>query len=128
MSIYITEKSGDKVTGHYLSKKGGRPVVHTFTNCTLDWVKREASLVIANPTVFAAWTLGRELAEGPAPADSYRRILSETEDTLRELYADLLQRTANIESSSNDMHDKIWELSRELRVLASKFGGLKGDE
>ena len=61
-------------------------------------------------------------------ADSYEQILSVAEDTLRELYSDILQRTANIESSSNDMHDKIWELARELRVLSSKFGGLKGGE
>ena len=121
-AIYITEKSGEKVTGHYLSKKGGRRVVHTFTNCTIDWVKREASLVIDNPTVFAA-----KPAEGPAPDDSLKKILSETEDTLRELYSDILQRTSSVESSSK-LRDDIWELASELRVLSSRFGGLKGGE
>jgi hypothetical protein len=121
-AIYITEKSGDKVTGHYLSKKGSSRVVHTFTNCTIDWVKREASLVIDNPTVFAA-----KPAEGPAPDDSLKKILSETEDTLRELYSDILQRTSSVESSSK-LRDDIWELASELRVLSSRFGGLKGGE
>ena len=51
LGIYITEKSGNIVTGHYLSKKGGRSVVHTFTNCTLDWVKAQASEVIHEPVV-----------------------------------------------------------------------------
>lgn len=51
IGIYITEQSGDKVTGHYTSKKGGRIVVHTFTDCTLDWVKAEASRVIHEPVV-----------------------------------------------------------------------------
>ena len=68
--------------------------------------------------------------------DTYKKILSETEDILRELYADLLQRTANVsvtaavrspkDSSSRDIRNEVWELSREIRVLASKFGGLKG--
>tara|TARA_R110000824_G_scaffold61728_1_gene163891 strand:- start:200 stop:421 length:222 start_codon:yes stop_codon:yes gene_type:complete len=66
-------------------------------------------------------------AKAVVQADSYEQILSVAEDTLRELYSDILQRTANVKSSS-DMHDKIWELARELRVLSSKFGGLKGGE
>jgi hypothetical protein len=50
--IYIIEQSGDKVTGHYLSKiEGGRWRVHLFENCTLEWVKREAHLVIHEPTI-----------------------------------------------------------------------------
>jgi len=56
--------------------------------------------------------------------DTHKKIVSETEDTLRELYDALLRRTANTKMSS-DKHDKIWELSRELRALALKFGGLK---
>jgi hypothetical protein len=57
--------------------------------------------------------------------DTHKKIVSETEDTLRELYVALLRRTANNEMSRKN-RNKIWELSREIRVLASKFGGLKG--
>ena len=58
--IYITEQSGDKITGHYLSFKMGRWIVHLFKNCTLGWVKREASLVIDNPVVCTAKPEGGE--------------------------------------------------------------------
>jgi hypothetical protein len=56
--------------------------------------------------------------------DTHKKIVSETEDTLRELYVALLRRTANNEMSRKN-RNKIWELSRELRALALKFGGLK---
>ena len=50
--IYIIEQSGDKVTGHYLSKKGGRGIVHRFYHCTLSAVLVEASRVIDKPWVY----------------------------------------------------------------------------
>jgi hypothetical protein len=43
------------------------------------------------------------------------------------LYSDILQRTSSVESSSK-LRDDIWELASELRVLSSRFGGLKGGE
>ena len=46
------EQSGDKITGHYLSKiEGGRWRVHLFENCTLGWVIEQASHVIHEPTI-----------------------------------------------------------------------------
>jgi hypothetical protein len=50
--IYIIEKSGNNVTGHYLSKRHGRWRVHRFKNCSLEWVIEEAKLVIHEPTVY----------------------------------------------------------------------------
>ena len=50
--IYITKQSGDKVTGHYLSFKRGRWIVHLFTSCHLDWIMEQASHVIHEPAVY----------------------------------------------------------------------------
>tara|TARA_B100000131_G_scaffold309819_1_gene340771 strand:+ start:572 stop:757 length:186 start_codon:yes stop_codon:yes gene_type:complete len=58
--IYIIEKSGDKVTGHYLSKRNGRWRVHRFKNCSLEAVIEEAELVIHEPTVYTLTKRGNQ--------------------------------------------------------------------
>jgi len=50
--IYIIEQSGDRATGHYLSKKGGRWRVHLFKNCSLEKIIENASHVIHEPTIY----------------------------------------------------------------------------
>lgn len=52
-AIYIidTDPAG-KVTGHYISFKGNRRIVHKFTHCRLDLVVEQASEVIHNPTIY----------------------------------------------------------------------------
>ena len=50
--IYILSKSGNKVTGFYLSMRRGRRQVHRFKDCTLEFVLEAAELVIENPQIF----------------------------------------------------------------------------
>ncbi len=71
--IYITRRQCIKdsegqpkrvVTGHYISFRGSRRVVHSFRQCTLSKVIATAKLVIHNPRVFLCeeqenlWMLG----------------------------------------------------------------------
>jgi len=50
--IYIKESAGDKVTGFYVSFQRRGWVVHGFTNCTLAFVKEEATRLIDNPEIY----------------------------------------------------------------------------
>ena len=52
--IYIidTNPVTGKVTGHYISFRGSRRIVHKFTHCRLDWVVEQASEVIHNPPIY----------------------------------------------------------------------------
>tara|TARA_R110000824_G_scaffold379670_1_gene571746 strand:- start:3755 stop:3946 length:192 start_codon:yes stop_codon:yes gene_type:complete len=50
--IYITKRVSDIISGYYLSMKRGKWRVHTFKNCSLEFVIQEASLVIHDPQIF----------------------------------------------------------------------------
>ena len=46
-AIYIFSSSADgKVSGHFLSRRDGRDIVHNFRSCTLPWVIDQAEYVI----------------------------------------------------------------------------------
>lgn len=53
-AIYIISAAGAGagVTGHYISRRGSRQIVHTFSNCRLDLVVERARAVIHNPTIY----------------------------------------------------------------------------
>ena len=50
--VYVVDRDGDKVTGHYISRSRGRFHIHKFTNCTLKSVVEQAGRLIHEPRVY----------------------------------------------------------------------------
>jgi hypothetical protein len=50
--VYITHDHGGKVTGHTVTIRRGRPVVHVFSQCTLALVVENAGRQIDDPKVY----------------------------------------------------------------------------
>lgn len=58
--VYITHEHGEKVTGHTITIRRGRPIVHVFSRCTLSTVVENAGRLICSPKVYRLTAHGGE--------------------------------------------------------------------